>query len=335
MPLRTIGLEEHTSVPELQRAAEGLGGIAGMALALSPEFQAVLEDMGEGRLADMDANGIDMQVLSLQPPWDEVDAVLGEKAVRAYNEAAAAAVAAHPDRFAFFAAVPVHDPVAAAKELEYAVGSLGAKGALLGTRMHTGFLSQEVNWPFWEAAERLGVPVYMHPSVPPQSVFDTYYADMGPMGVGLSIAMWGWHVDTGMQVMRLILQGVFDRFPRLQVIIGHMGEATPFMLGRVQERLDFVQSLVPGFAPPFAHPVRHYFRNNIHITTSGFFDPEPLRCAIDVVGADRILFSVDYPWSSSADGRAFIDSAPIDEDQRHAIAHGNAERLLGLPTATD
>jgi uncharacterized protein len=322
--MRTVTIEEHAAVPELWEAVGREG-------ALPLPIQAILNDMGEGRLAEMDAHGIDLQVLSMQPPWDKAEPEPAHRAVRAFNEAAAAAIAEHPTRFAGFAAVPLHDPTAAAVELERAVTQLGFKGALLGASMHTGFLSEELNWPFWEAAEGLGVPIYMHPGLPPQAVFDAYYAPLGPtIGVAMSTAAWGWHVDTGLNTIRLVLRGVFDRFPGLQVIIGHMGEAIPFMMGRLEERFSGISESIAGFELPFERPIREYFRSNIHISTSGFFDNESLICAISVLGADRIMLAVDYPFSKNADGRRFIDEAPIGEADRRAIAHGNADRLLGL-----
>jgi predicted TIM-barrel fold metal-dependent hydrolase len=323
--MRTITLEEHATIPQ----------VWDLVWPLAPHMRSLLEDMGDGRLADMDANGIDMQVLSLQmqPAWDEVDPEQGAKVVRAFNEAAAAAVEAHPDRFALFAALPLHDPAEAARELEHAVRDLGAKGALVGTRAATGFLSDEVNWPLWETAESLDVPVYMHPEMPPKAVYDTYYADLGPtLGPAMASGAWGWHADTGMHTIRLIVRGVFDRFPNLQVIIGHMGECTPFMMGRLEQVWGTMDTLVKGYEPPFQRPIREYFTSNIHITTSGFFDNESFQCALSVVGADRIMLSVDYPFSSNASARQFIDSAPIDDAVREAIAHGNVERLLNLPT---
>jgi predicted TIM-barrel fold metal-dependent hydrolase len=321
--MRTITIEEHAAVPQVWE----------LVWPLPDGIRALLNDMGEGRLADMDANGIDMQVLSLQlqPTWDEADPEKATKVVRAFNEAAAATVEAHPDRFALFAALPLHDPAEAARELERAVRDLGAKGALVGTRAATGFLSEEVNWPLWEAAESLGVPVYMHPELPPKAVYDTYYADLGPtLGTAMASGAWGWHVDTGMHTVRLILRGVFDRFPKLQVIIGHMGECTPFMMGRLEERWAGMRAAFDDFELPFQRPIRDYFTSNIHITTSGFFDNASLQCALSVVGADRIMLGADYPFSTNAQVRRFIDSVPLDEADRQAIAHGNAERLLNV-----
>jgi predicted TIM-barrel fold metal-dependent hydrolase len=173
----------------------------------------------------------------------------------------------------------------------------------------------------------------MHPGFPPKPVYDTYYADLGPiLGLALSTAMWGFHVDTGMHTLRLILCGVFDRFPNLHVIIGHMGEATPFMMGRIEERLGGLEATLAGFDAPFKRPIRDYFKTNIHITTSGFFVPESLRCSIEALGADRILLAVDYPFSPNSAAREFIDSVEISEADREAISHGNADRLLKLST---
>jgi predicted TIM-barrel fold metal-dependent hydrolase len=327
--MRTVAIEEHASTPELYDA---IGPI------MNPETQAVMNDMGEGRLAGMDEAQIDMAVLSLQPPFpiDEVDEGKAELACRAFNDAAAQAIADHPDRFSAFGAVPIGDTDVAVKEVERAVNELGFPAIMIGTRTKLGFMSEEANWPVWEAAENLGIPVYMHPALPPKAVVDAYYADLGPLlGLGMQTALWGWHVDTGMHTIRMILRGVFDRFPKLQVIVGHMGEAIPFMLGRLEERFaGIAEAMPPGWVTPFEKPVRQYFRDNVHFSTSGFFDNESLICTISAVGADRIMLAVDYPFSKNIDARNFIDNAPISDADREAIAHGNADRLLRLPVAS-
>jgi predicted TIM-barrel fold metal-dependent hydrolase len=150
----------------------------------------------------------------------------------------------------------------------------------------------------------------------------------------MSTAAWGWHVDTGLHAVRMILRGVFDRFPNLQVIIGHMGEAIPFMLGRLEERFDGIGESIDGFEPPFKRPIREYFKDNFHISTSGMFHDEPLLCTMSAIGVDRIMLAVDYPFSKNVDGRRFIDEAPISDEDRAKIAHGNADRLLGLKAGT-
>ncbi len=319
--MRTVALEEHAAVPELWDA---------VGFTLPPPLRARLEDMGEGRIAELDANGIDFQIMSMQPA-DCDDQALSRRATLAFNEAAAAAIAAHPTRLAAFATLPYHDPKEAAAELERAVTQLGLRGALVGTRTGAGFLSEEANWPIFEAAEALGVPIYVHPSMPPKVIFEGYYADLGdPLGRALSMGLWGWHLDTGMHTVRLIARGVFDRFPKLQAIVGHMGEGIPFMMARIEEGFAGLARFVPGFDVPFERPFRNYFHSNIHLTTSGFFDNVSLQCAITAVGVDRIMFSVDYPYSSNGEGRAFIDAAPLENGDREAIAHGNADRLFGL-----
>jgi predicted TIM-barrel fold metal-dependent hydrolase len=323
--MRTVCIEEHASTPELYDA---------IPTPMPPHMVATMNDMGAGRLAGMDEAGIDVAVLSLQPPFpiEETDEKKAEIACKAFNDAAARAVADHPDRYSAFGAVPIGDAKIAVDELERAIKDLGFPAVMIGTRTKLGFMSEEANWPVWEAAESLGIPVYMHPGLPPKAIIDTYYADLGPMlGLGMTTAIWGWHVDTGMHTLRCILRGVFDRFPKLQVIIGHMGEAMPFMLGRLEERFaGIAAAMPPGFEQPFEKPIRQYFRDNIHFSTSGFFDNESLICAISAVGADRIMLAVDYPFSKNIDARNFIDNAPINDDDREAIAHGNADRLLGL-----
>lgn len=323
--MRTVAIEEHASTPELY---EAVGEI------IPPGMQALMNDMGSGRLASMDAAGIDLAVLSLQPPFpvDDVDEAKAERACMAFNDAVAQAIADHPGRFSAFGAVPIGDAGAAVREIERAVTDLGFPAVMIGTRTKLGFVSEEANWPLWEAAEGLGIPVYMHPGLPPKSIVDTYYGDLGPfLGIPLSTALWGWHVDTGMHTVRLILRGVFDRFPKLQLVIGHMGEAIPFMLGRIEERLaGLATTMPPGFSVPFEKPIRQYFRENVHFSTSGFFDYESLLCATSAVGVDRIMLAVDYPFSENIQGRNFIDNAPISQEDRKAIAHANADRLFGL-----
>lgn len=318
--MRVITLEEHFWTGALRDANRTvLAGRQGGELADN------LSDLGPRRLADMDAAGIDVQVLSvLAPAAQELDPKPSVALSRDANDRLAEAVAAHPDRFAGFATLPTPDPDAAAEELERSVTGLGFKGALING--HTGgrFLDDPVFWPIFERAEALGVPVYLHPTYPTAQVMEAYYAGFEePVSATLATAGWGWHAETGLHALRLILGGVFDRFPDLQVIIGHMGENLPFSLARADERLTPV-------ATSLKHRVADYFHANFYITTSGYFTDPPLLCALAVVGADRIMFSVDYPFSRNTDGRAFLDGAPLSEEDRAKIAHGNAERLLGL-----
>ena len=329
--MRTIALEEHCLTPGLR---ELLGPQIHPYYAVHrwpPALEARLLDIGEGRIAEMDAHGIDMQVLSMvQPGLEHSPAEQAVPVARAFNDRVAEAVAAHPDRFAGFAALPTAGPKAAAAELARAVNELGFKGALINGRTQERFLDDQFFWPMFEAAEALGVPIYLHPMPPPQAVYDAYYAGFGDdVGFMLAAPAWGWHIETGLHALRLILAGVFDRFPALQMIIGHMGEVIPFMLTRIDDTLGGATALDRPNTPTEL-PVKEYFLRNFHLTTSGIFTDPPLRCAIDTFGADRILFAVDYPFSDGAVARRWLDRAAITDEEREQIAHANAERLLGL-----
>jgi predicted TIM-barrel fold metal-dependent hydrolase len=286
---------------------------------------AQLQDLGTGRLADMDATGISMQVLShTGPATQTLDAASAVPLAREANDALAQAVAAHPDRFAGFATLPTPDPRAAASELERAVTTLGFKGALINGHTHGRFLDDRAFWPILETAEGLGVPIYLHPTEPVAAVRDAYYAGFDPaVSQLLATSGWGWHIETGLHALRLILAGVFDRFPRLQFIIGHMGEAVPFMLARTNTVLNQSVTRLP-------RSVEDYFLAHFHVTNSGFFTNPPLLCTLPVVGIDRMLFAVDYPFSTNEEGIGFLDTAPLSQEDRERIAHGNAERLLRL-----
>jgi uncharacterized protein len=329
--MRTIALEEHCLTPELR---ELLGPQIYPYYAVHrwpPALEARLMDLGEGRIAEMDAQGIDVQVLSqVQPGLEHSTAGRATPVARTFNDRVAEAVAAHPDRFAAFAALPTADPSAAAEELARATNELGFKGALINGRTLERFLDDQFFWPIFEAAEALKTPIYLHPMPPPKAVYDAYYAGFGDdVSFMLSSPAWGWHIETGLHALRLILAGVFDRFPALQMIIGHMGEAIPFMLARVDDVLGGRTSLDPATRRTELS-IKEYFDRNFHITISGIFTDPPLRCAIDTLGADRIMFAVDHPFSDGAVARRFLEQAAISDEEREQIAHGNAGRLLGL-----
>jgi len=330
--MRVVALEEHCVTPALR---EVLGEqihpyypVHGWPEAL----EARLADLGEGRIAEMDAAGVSVQVLSTaQPGLEHVEAARAIPAARSFNDTVAQAIAAHPDRFAGFAALPTADPDAAAAELERAVRELGMVGAMVNGRTLERFLDDEFFWPIFEAAEALGVPIYLHPMPPPRAVYDLYYAGFGDdVGFMLGAGAWGWHVETGLHCLRLILGGVFDRFPALQLIIGHMGEALPFMVARASGVLGGGSAL-GRVGTRMEHPVATYFERNFHITTSGFFTDPTLRCALDLIGEDRVMFSVDHPFSDSRVGTRWLADAPIGDEVREKVAHANADRLLKLP----
>jgi predicted TIM-barrel fold metal-dependent hydrolase len=328
--MRTVAVEEHCLTPELR---EVLGAQIHPYFPVHkwpPALEARLADIGEGRIAEMDAAGIDVQVLSTaQPGLEHIDAARARPVARAFNDRITEAIAAHPDRFSGFAALATADPTAAASELQRAVRELGLVGAMVNGRTLERFLDDQFFWPIFESAEALGVPLYLHPMPPPKAVYDLYYAGFGDaVGFALAAGAYGWHVETGLHALRLMLAGVFDRFPALQVILGHMGEVLPFMIERSTGALTRAGPLGAVGAKMELTP-SEYLARNIYISISGLFTDPPLRCALDVIGPDRILFAIDHPFGDSVAGRRFLDTAALS-DEGAKLAHENADRLLGL-----
>jgi predicted TIM-barrel fold metal-dependent hydrolase len=321
--MRTVTLEEHFSTPEVVKATAHL-----QSDPRSDSLEVIrgkLLDVGRGRIADMDADGIDLQILSLvNSGIDKLEPATATALVRDANDQLAAAVRAHPDRLAGFAALALQDPKAAAAEFERCVCKLGFKGALVHGTVNGVFLDQPQFTPLFESAQALDVPIYLHPTPAPQPVQQAYYEGLpGNTGYFLSTAAWGWHAELGMHCLRLIVSGLFDRFPKLKIIIGHMGENLPFSIARAD-------SVLTRSAKHLQRRVADYFCENFYLTTSGYFTVAPLLCALQVVGSDRILFSVDYPFSSNTEGCAFLNSLPLGPEDREKIAHRNADRLLKL-----
>ena len=321
--MKTITLEEHFVTESFLRATGGYGQAAPPQMA---ERQPKLLDLGTGRIAAMDEAGIDFQVLSLAAMGlESLDAATATSLVQEVNDELAEAVRRNPARLGGFASLSLKDSLSAARELERCVTRLGFVGALVDGTCDGLFLDDVRFAPFWEAANALEVPVYLHPALPPEPVRSAYYSGLpGELGAMLSIAGWGWHAETGLHTLRLIVSGLFDRLPNLQLIIGHMGEGLPYAMAR--------SSAILSAAAQLQQPVAGYFRSNIHITTSGYFTEPPLRCAMEVVGIERLLFSVDYPFSPNTRGRAFLDdlSGVLSEEELALLAHENAERVLKL-----
>jgi predicted TIM-barrel fold metal-dependent hydrolase len=317
--VRVIALEEHYASEAMWEALGGVGR------PTAHGFAQRLLDVGDGRIAVMDAGGIDVQVLSLNPPGGQgLDASVAERVASEENDRLAGIVLRHPDRLGAFAALPTAVPGAAARELERAVRELGFKGALVHGHTAGRFLDDASFWPILECAEALDVPIYLHPTRPPAAVVQAYYGGFAPaVSAALSMSAWGWHAENGLHVLRLILAGVFDRFPRLQFVIGHLGEALPFWIERTTMKL-------PQSVTGLPRPVSDYLRTNVQVTTSGQVTVAPLLSALAVMGADRIMFAVDYPFSANEPARAFLETMPVSTTDRAAIAHGNAERLLRL-----
>ncbi|MBV9817915.1 MAG: amidohydrolase [Solirubrobacterales bacterium] len=294
------------------------------------DVQRRLGEAGSLRLEEMDRHGVEIAVLSLAAPCIQLIADPYEAVVqaRASNDALAGVVESHPDRFAGFAALPMQDPKAAANELARSVEELGFRGALVNGYSNLGdgiaYYDEPQFLPVWERLAELGVPLYLHPRNPWESQM-RIYEDRGEL---LGPA-WAFAVETATHALRLITSGLFDRFPDLTVILGHLGEMLPFAVDRLQQRL----SHVPAFSLQRSAPA--YLRENFYVTTSGNFHTQSLIGALLQVGADRIMFAVDYPFESHADAAAWFDTVAISEPDRLKIGRTNAQRLLGLsPTET-
>jgi uncharacterized protein len=323
--MRSIALEEHFATPEFldgpgrklkERAEQSGGRLAALV--------AQLIDVGDGRIAAMDAAGVDVQALSLTAPGVEQLEVEEAKTLsRETNAALAEAVRRHPARFFGLAALPIGDPHAAVAELERVVSEHGFKGVVINGHQRGRYLDDRFFRPILARAEALKLPIYLHPTQSPQPVIDAWYGGLEPIVNEMMAGPgWGWHIETALHVLRMILGGVFDAHPELQIVIGHMGETLPCVIRRVDVMAPAMTKL--------KKPISAYLRENVHYTFSGFnFLPTFLDLLLQV-GVDRIMFSTDHPYQPMAEGRAFLDRLPVSEADRERIAHGNAERLFGI-----
>ncbi|AUT66885.1 amidohydrolase family protein [Paraburkholderia terrae] len=318
--MRVVALEEHFIVPSLLEAYFDLRTNPG----LTPRRKEILTDLDEGRIKDMDDCGITYQVISASIPGaDLLDGKEGIHVATETNNTLAAALRRHPDRFGGFAHLPMREPSAAADELERAVVDLGFSGAMVNGLTDNRFLDDPRFDPVLERAAALDVPIYIHPNVPPKAVYDVYYDRLpGPASALLASGAFGWHSETAIHILRLVLTGAFERHPRLTIIAGHMGEMLPFMLGRADDILIGHGGL--------NRPISETIVDRVYITTSGMFTTPPLLTALTTFGTDRIMFSVDYPFSQNSQGKAFLENMPVSPADRAKIAHGNADRVLKL-----
>jgi predicted TIM-barrel fold metal-dependent hydrolase len=328
--MRIVTLEEHFTLPPPG------GGLAAAPAPAAANVSSVvanaadkMTDIGAGRIADMDRNGITVQVLSkagihISPSADMFD---GEEAIafsRAFNDGFAQRIAERPDRFAAFAHLAASVPEAAADELERTVTEFGFKGTLISGTIRGAFLDDPKFEPLLARAEKLDVPIYIHPGMPPAEVRKAYYEGFPKaISFGLATFAWGWHYEVALHVMRLAVSGTMDKHPRLNFIIGHMGEGLPVMLARCEHQFRNELSFL-------SRPLAKTITDQVYVTSAGFFTNPPFVAALETFGIDRLMFSVDYPYASNTDGRAFLNNVPLSSDDLVKFAHGNADKLLKL-----
>ncbi|RDH78063.1 amidohydrolase [Mycolicibacterium moriokaense] len=331
--MRIITVEEHFHHPEaIARVQELAGpppmepdaGFGAFMKSFAPDRDSA-ERLGGQRLAHMDRVGIDVQVVShganSPSSLDHPEAV---DLCRRVNDDLAAQISQHPDRFRGFATIPLHDPAAAADEMRRCVHELGFVGTLVQGTCGGAFLDHERFGPVLAAAEQVDLPIYVHPGVPEAPVSTAYYAGDWPAAVQFlfSSPAFGWHAEAGIHVLRLILSGAFDRHPGLKLLSGHWGEMVAGWLDRLDEVL--------GWADFLQRPVSEYYRHHVWVTPSGMFSQNQFTFIRNEVGAERIIYSEDFPYVVRDNVSDFLVQADLDDDEREAIGHGNAESLMRL-----
>ena len=285
-----------------------------------PNVAAGLLSLGKQRLDDMNQGKVALQIISHTPSSDSpVDLC------KSSNDQLHQAVMEHKGSFAGFAMLPMHDPAAASEELRRCVTELGFVGALIGNHVHGRYYDDSFFWSIFETAQELDVPIYLHPSAPHTDLAALYQGNYSKdVAAVLSMYGWGWHSETGLHVLRLFASGLFDRFPSLKIIIGHMGEMLPYMLDRIEVYLAQHISRERG--------LRQVWDSNLWITTSGMFSLPPFACLLQAVKHDRILYSVDYPFATNEEGLQFMEdvkrSGLVNDETLEMIAYRNAESLL-------
>jgi 5-carboxyvanillate decarboxylase len=324
MAIKRITTEEAFTLPELIEETRRLvKGVASMSSgAIEGPLVPLLCDIGAGRIATMDAAGIDMQLLSLTAPGVQLhDAETGLRLARLVNDRLKAAIDAYPTRFAGLAAIPPQDPSGAAKELDRAVTKLGLKGAIINSHTRGEYLDDPKFWPIFEAAEAFDVPIYLHPREPSPAMAP-------PMTLPGFTVGWGFAVETGTHALRLIANGVFDRFPKLRIVLGHLGEMLPFMLDRIDNRYNFESMLFPKNR--LKRKPSDYFRDHFVVTTTGMNFEAPLKAAIAILGIDRVLFGIDYPYEDQKADVAKFEAMGFSEADKKKLYQTNSERVFKL-----
>jgi predicted TIM-barrel fold metal-dependent hydrolase len=320
---KLIAIEEHFLTPKIRDAwAASAIGQEGTGAFDMGEIETRLDDLGPQRLALMDESGVDVQVLSVTTPaLHNLDPEPSVTLAQQTNDLVAATVAKYPTRFQGFATLPTASPEHVAAELERSVTQLGLKGAMLCGRTRDKNLDHADFRPMFKTAATLGVPLFIHPQIPQQAVRDVYYSGFGdPVDTAFAAFGLGWHYEAGIQFVRLVLAGVFDEYPSLQIVLGHWGEVVLFYL----ERMNSL-----GQIAKLQRPIAEYFQQNLYVTPSGMWSQAYLQRSLEIVGPERILFSTDYPYQykPGKPGRSFLQEAALSAEQKELFAHGNWERL--------
>jgi 2,3-dihydroxybenzoate decarboxylase len=321
---RLYSVEESFMLPEIVAELSRLAGGKPSMLSgpIAGPFMPKLLDIGAGRIAEMDADGVDVQVLAVSAPGvQSFSPETGLSLAKLANDRLSEAVKAHPDRFAGLAVAPPQDAPAAARELERAVTKLGLKGIVINSHVNGEYLDQPKFWPLLEAIEALDVPLYLHPRDPAPV--------MAPkvMIPGFVVG-WSYAVETGTHALQLIASGIFDRFPKLRVVLGHLGEMIPFLLARIDNRYGF--EVVAVGAKKLARKPGEYFRDHFTVTTSGMNFAAPVRAAIDILGADRVMFAADHPMENQKEVVDAYNAIPMTPEERAKVSEQTARRVFKI-----
>jgi predicted TIM-barrel fold metal-dependent hydrolase len=321
--MKIIAIEEHFLTPEIRAAWKASEiGTEGTSVFDMGDIESRLDDLSDSRIALMDESGIDVQVLSVTTPaLHNLDAAVSIPLARRTNDLLAATIAKHPTRFQGFATLPMAAPHEAAQELERAVRALGLRGAMLCGRIREKNLDHADFLPVLETAARLGVPLFIHPQIPQRAVRDVYYSGFSEqIDTAFAAFALGWHYEAGIQFVRLILAGAFEKFPSLQIILGHWGEVILFYLDRLN---------VLARVAPLPRSITDYARRNLYVTPSGMWSKPYMQQTLDLVGPERILFSTDYPYQYKPGGapRKFLNDSPLSDAEKALFAQANWERL--------
>jgi len=324
--MRIIAIEEHFITPMYREkvAANEFRNfyLSSRGSAMGHDIIAENLDLGASRIAHMDAAGVDVQVLSFGSPGPQGFAAdVAIPMARDANDRLFEATRKYPGRFYGFAALPTADPLAAASELERCVGRLGFKGAMIHGHQQGEFLDAPKYRPLWKTAEKLGVPVYLHPALPHPQVVKAYFDGYEE----LARAPWGFAIDTSSHFLRLVFSGLFDECPKLKIILGHLGEGIPFAM----HRLDTHARAAAERRGLKKSPLQ-YFKDNLLVTTSGNWYEPAFVCTLLAMGIDSMLFDIDWPYESNKVGMVFFNKLSLSDGDKHKLAHGNAEKLLKL-----